>query len=403
MYFVAMEVPQHLGEQYTFTKKGLLPIVQSPMTPATNGDITSGLTPVQNQYERYSVTLNQYAQPVTTNMLSSGISIVDLYKENVEDLGYNAGQSLDIAARRTLFQAYAGGRSYLTAPATASTTVSVADVNGFDFVYVNGTRQVTSVANPHPITITESGVDAARNVTAVTPGALNIADDKIAGDLTLDVAVTALANTDTVISDFAPISLRAGGATTSNQLTASDTMTMSLLNGATKNLMALGVPTHADGFYHAYLTPDQIQQLQNDNAIQKVYETHPDSEEFMRGAVGIVANAKIFMSNQAPNSLNAGGVEVQRGLVTGKDLGYEVRSSLIANWLSVSDLSPTGAVVFSPTHYIAMILRKPLDVLQQEVTNSWSFIGNWVPATDVFSNFGGSQYYRRAVMLETGA
>lgn len=399
--FEAMEVPQHLGQTYTFTKKGLLPVVQTAMTPPANTDNTSGLTPVTNSYEQYSVVLNQYAQPVQTNMVSSGISIVDLYKENVEDLGYSAGRSLDTQARRALFQAYAGGRTYLTA-GSSTTSIAVKDVNGFDFVYVNGLRVTTSVSNPHPVTLTENGTPDTRNVTGVTPGALNTDTDRIPGTLTLDVAVTGAIVGDYVISDYAPVSLRPNGKTTSFNLAANDTLTMSLLNSATKNLMALGVPPHDDTFYHAYLTPDQIQQLQDDGAIQKIYETHPDSEEFQRGAVAIVANCKIFMTNAAPNDTNEAGVSVQRGMVTGKKLGFEVRSSLIAEWLNASGISANGHIEFSPTHHIAMVLLKPQDYLQQVVTNTWSFIGNWVAATDVYGGVGAStRYYRRAVMVET--
>lgn len=398
----AMEVPQHLGQQYTFTKKGLLPIVQDALAPVTNSDLTSGLTPVSVGYEQYTATLSQYAAAVQTNMLSSGIAIVDLYKSAVQDLGFNAGQSLDIQARRVMSQAYNGGRTYLTAVATAATTLTVKDVSGFDFVYVNGVRTATSVSNPLAVTVAQSGTPIARNVTGVTPGSANNAEDMIPGTLTINTAVTSVVG-DAVISSVAPFSVRPGGKTTSYNLLATDILTLANLNAATARLRSMGVPAFDDGFYKAYLTPEQVSQLMNDNAVQRVYDTHPDAAEFQRGLVAIGGGCKIFLTNQPANGLNESGVLVQRGFIAGKEAGYEVRSSLIADWLSSSGLSATGAVVFSPKHYVAMILRTPLDTLQQVVTNSWSFIGDWVMATDVYGFGNSSAVYRRMVSIQSGS
>lgn len=399
--YKAMEVPQHLGQVYTFQKKGLLTPVRAALTPPANTDNTSGLSPKVNSYEQYSVTLAQFADAVQTNMLSSGIASVDLYKEAAEDLGKQAGQSLDLLSRQVMFQAYAGGRTYVTAAVTG-TAIAVKDISGFDFVYVNGVRQTTSVSNPHPVTVTESGTPATRNVTGVTPGALNLNSDRIPGTLTLS-ASTAVIIGDSVISNFAPVSIRPNAKTTSFNLAGSDVMTFAVLNAASHTLMSMAVPPHPEtGFYHAYLDPFQIQQLVNDGAIQKVYETHEDSAVFQRGAVGVVANCLIFNALQSPNEANEAGVTVRRGIVTGDCAGYEVRSSLINDWLASNNLSATGYVDFSPETYVAMILRTPQDALQQVVTNAWSFIGNWVAATDVLATVGGAnRYYRRCVLVET--
>ena len=230
--YAAVEVPQHLGESYSFSKKGLLPIVQAALTPPANTDNTSGLTSVSVGVEQYSGVLAQFAAMTATNMLSSGIAIVDLYKSAVEDLGLNAGQSLDVQGRRAMFQAYAGGRTYVTTAAGPTTSVAVADVNGFDFVYVNGVRQTTSVTNPLSITITESGVAATRNVTGVTPGSLNVNDDKIPGTLTLSANVTVIVG-DSAIASTAPYSVRPNGKTTSYNIVAGDILNFATLNAAT--------------------------------------------------------------------------------------------------------------------------------------------------------------------------
>lgn len=402
--YEGFETPLHLGQTFTFTKKGLLPPVQDALTPASNTDFTSGLTPQQVGYEQYAVTMSQYAGTVPTNMLSSSISIVDLYKSAAQDLGLQAGQSLDIQARRRLSQAYRGGRTYLTAAATASTSIAVNDVNGFDFVYVNGVRTATSVTNPHPVTVDESGTPAVRNVTAVTPGSLNTDQDNIPGTLTLSAAVTSVIG-DAVISDYAPFSIRPGGGSTSYDLTGSDIMTYNTLVSATSKLRSMAIPTHDDGFYHAILHPEQVAELFRDTAFQRIYDTHADSEEFQRGMVGVAGGVKIFESQLTPSGANpgiSGSVEVKRAFVTGKELGYEAQYAAIARWLDSTGASATGSVVYSPQAKVAMILRTPLDVLQQVLFNSWSFIGDWVMATDTLSTIGNSSaYYKRAVLVET--
>lgn len=400
--YQAMEVPQHLGQTFTFTKSGLLPLATTAITPATTGDITSGLTPVQVGYEQYSATLSQYGQPVATNLLSSGIALADLYRKAVSDLGKNAGQTLDVLGRHTMFQAYLGGRTFATAAAT-SVTQTVADINGFTFTYVNGVRTAVSVSNPLAVTVTESGVAASRNVTGFSAGTDNFTSDKLPGTLTLS-ASTAMVIGDTVISSIAPVSVRPNAKTTEYTLASTDILTLANLNNAVAQLRAQAIPTHPDGYYHAYLDPNQAQQLMNDNAVQRVYDTHADSAEFMHGVVAIGAGCKIYQSPAIPRYTNAAGVVCYSGIITGDEAGYEVRSSLIANWMSnLGNLNAFGHVEFSPESYVAMILRPPIDTLQQEVTNTWSFLGSWLPATDSLSTIGGGagRIYRRCVAVQS--
>lgn len=400
--YEAFEAPQRLGETYTFTRKGLLPLVTTALAPPANSDLNSGLTPANISYEQYSVTLQQIAQASQTNLLSSGIALADLYKSDVEALGDSAGRSLDQFSRRTLFEAYGGGRTFITAGVTG-VKIAVDNVKGFETVYVNGVSVTTSVANPHPVTVTESGVpDATLAVTGVIPGSLNINDDTTPGSLTLDASVTVITG-DTVISDYAPFSLRPNGKTTSHTIAAADTVDLADFNAAVAQLKKLAVPTHRDGFYHAIVDPVQMNQLMNDPAVQRIYNADgAGSPEFMYGGVAIAGRIKFFESPVTPNSTNAAGVEIRRAIITGRDPGYEVRSALIGDWLKTNQLSATGAVVFMPEHHISLIMRTPQDILQQVVTTSFSFIGNWVAGTDVLSTIGGSAaYYKRCVMIES--
>lgn len=403
--YEAHPTTNHLGTTFTVTKKGLLPLQYDPLATVTNSDLTSGVTLDQNTYEQYSFTIDQYARGVQTNLLTSSVSIGNLYKEASEDLGRQAGRSLDAISRNKLFQAYNGGRTFVdTAVGAASTSIPVANLNGFDFVYVNGVRQETSIANPHPITIDGS----AASVTAVTSDGNTTRINKQAlddGVLTVAVAQTA-AEGDLVLSDYAPFSIRPNGKTSTYTMTASDTLTYSDLVDASVYLQQLAVPAHDDGFYHAILDPTQVGQLMKDPAVQRVFNADgANSLEFQRGLVAVAGGVKIFQSQATPNGdtqTGSGTLPIRRGIVTGRELGYEAQYEDIAKWLSSNQLSATGAVVFSPKAHVAMILRDPLDALQQVITQTWSFIGDWVVATDTLSDIGDSAaYYKRAVVLES--
>lgn len=393
--FEAYPTMMHVGQSFTFTKKSLLPIVQNALAPASNTDLTSGLSPAQQTYEQYSMTMKQIAAYVPMNMLSSGIAIVDLFKEAAKDLGQNAGLSLEVQARRALFTAYSGGRTYVTANVVTSTALPVQNVNGFDFVYVNGVRQATSVTNPHPVTL--NGI--ANTITAVTPGTLNVNDDSLPGTLTAGTSVS-LTSGQAVVSNFAPVSVRPNGKTTSAALISTDVANLNLFMQAGAALRKAAVPTHKDGFYRAVISPDTTVSLMNDPAFQRVYDTHADSEELMRGLIGMIGGIKLYESQLTPASANPAGLTVQRAIVTGDTMGYEGQFEGIARWLEVSGTSATGTVVFSPEAHVAMILRTPLDVLQQVNSQAWSFIGDWVVATDALSTFGGASYYKRGVLVE---
>lgn len=393
--------PMHLGEQFSFTRKSLLPAVQNALTPPANTDQTSGLTSNTPAYERYSVTMQQYANKQLINLLSSSIAIADLFVSGIEDMGLNAGLTMDLQARRRFVQAYRGGRTYVTTAAGPTTSVAVNDGNGFDFVYVNGVRTATSVTNPHPITITESGVPATRNVTAVTFGTLNQTEDNIPATLTLSANVTVIVG-DSVISTYAPRSIRPNGRTTSYNLISTDIFVQQNLIDAVTHLRRLGVPTFEDGFYHAVVDPAMIGNIYSDPAFQRATATRYADDVFEYGMIGTYYNVKLYETQLPPTGNNPAGIEVRRGIVFGRDPGYEADYDGGGRWHDVGQLSTNGYIEYDPATAISLIVRNPQDDLLQVADVAWSFIGDFVAATDFNSIVGNStSVYRRGVLIET--
>jgi hypothetical protein len=57
-----------IGETITKTRTGLLPAITTPLSPAVNTDITSGLTPQNYPTEQYVLGVNQYSGNLMLNV-----------------------------------------------------------------------------------------------------------------------------------------------------------------------------------------------------------------------------------------------------------------------------------------------------------------------------------------------
>ncbi len=394
--FEPMMVPIHLGQQFTITRKGTLSIVQEPTDVAANADITSGLSATETGKEQYSFTMNQYNNLIMTNALSSAVAIVDLYLENAEDLGVNAGQSIDVQARRRLSHAYAGGHTYASAD-SAATTVTVDNIVGFEFIYSNGGRLATSGSNLHPIKI--DGV--ARNVSAVNKIADDYNNDTMTGELTVNSNISVTTG-DSVISNFAPQIILGGTATTSYDLDSADTLTFKHLLYGVAALRSRGVKPFKGNRYMGIFDPMQIAALMVDENFLKLFTGRPDQAEYDLGMVGSIAGLDIYESQRPPNAANPGGTMVRQGFIIGDGVGYEGRFGAMDRWLELMGATSNGALQWSERTAVTLILRNPIDILQQVVANAWSFIGDWTCGTDTLTSLGGSTaYYKRAVCLQT--
>ncbi len=55
-----------------------------------------------------------------------------------------------------------------------------------------------------------------------------------------------------------------------------------------------------------------------------------------------------------------------------------------------------------PTERLRLIIRAPQDRLQQQVSQSWSWTGDFGVPSDFFGGLGGSRF-KRAVVIESGS
>jgi hypothetical protein len=374
----------NMGDTRTFTRKGLL----APATTAITGSDASAAT---YGIEQWSVIMDQYGQAVDTNMLQSAMALASKYVADVQTLGINAGQSLNRIARTRLYGAYAGGRTWCTTTASSDTSIAVADTSGFATVSVNGV--LTPVSGSTPLTVTIAGVANTVTGASTTSGA---------GTLTLGTARADTAG-DYVLSANAPYSVRAGsGRNSGYDMTTSDVVTFALFRSAVARLRKMNVPT-LGGYYVAHIDPDTEAQLFADADFKQALQGRVDSPIYRDLSIGRFAGIDWVRNNEVPTYAGGSGgtVTVHRPIVVGGGVligaPFENMGTLLAG-SNVEDVPDIRMINAAPGIDVAMIVRPPQDRLQQVLSTTWSWVGDFGAPTDLQT--GDSALYKRAVIVE---
>lgn len=423
---IVEEVQENTGTEFFMSRPGLLPVVEEPL-PAMGGD-----PPVYaSVYEQWAVVIQRWAGSRITHMPTSVVSNANLLLRDIHQLGLQAGMSTNRIPRNTFFKAYASGQSNMTiAGIAADTVIHVASVNGFSDSVVSGVSvRPVPVSTSFPIQV-RIGIGAAAITRFVTAVALdNPADVNGPGTLTLSVALgVGFAARTPVVSAYAPVVLRAGGGESVDAITAGDIVTLQMFINSTNYLRSHNVRPHDDGFYHAYISPACNSQLFADNVVQRLNTALPQGVQYAEGFIGTIAGLMFFMNTELPNArntgtqtatgvnatygrsigaetVNEGGVAVGRALVTGKGALYELGLDE-KNYVSeagitgkIGEFSITNGGIYVPVERVRLVLRAPIDALQDIVTASWSMTAGWACPTDATATTG-AQRYKRAVTVE---
>ncbi len=416
------------GETKIWTRASLLPVVIKPNTPGTDP------TPTQGAYEQWKVLAAQYTDSTDTHMPSSRTALASLFARNAKTLGLQAGQSLNRLSRDRLFCAYTGGDT-ITDNAATGTSLVVASINGFTVAVQNGQELPVSTSNP--LTITIGGVTGTRLVTAAAPTDTN--NPFGPGTLTISVSTTFIA-ASRVLASQAPRIIRVGGGATVDSLTSLSALTLKEIRQAVASMQRNRVPTHPDGYYHVHCDPAAVSQIFNDNEFQRLNQGVPDNYRYGEFIIGRLLGCLFYSNNEAPNVFNsapegtdlvtsrpsdaplalgspeyfgevrnAAGVGIIRTIVTGGGSIMECWINETAEYLSDGGINgKVGAFnivnnsLSVDTDRIRYIIRAPQDRLQQQVSQSWSWSGDFGVPTD---ELGGitSNRYKRAITIESGS
>ncbi|GAC1584286.1 MAG: hypothetical protein NVS3B5_18930 [Sphingomicrobium sp.] len=398
-----------IGESLTKTRAGLLGAVTQPMTAAQATNPTgasmldNGLTPDTYAMEQYQITIARYAKTMNLDLVGDQVGLANQFVQNAVALGENAARSLDDIARNALFSAYLGGNTRVRVTlGAAGPTISVDDIRGFQTTAVNGVQQTVSATYPMNVTVGSN----VYSLTSATPDGTNVTTAPgggISGTLTFGSSVTVADGTagNAVVAATAPSIIRPAGRATSAALQASDVLTMANLLDAKAKLELNAVPK-IDGFYHLYLDPVSSRQLFADSDFKLLFQgATAEQAEYRAGEITNSFLGLRFLPTtealvQAHPSI--AGAVIRRPIICGQ--GALIEGNFAGNMVAPSALAETMMV-----DGIAMVTREPLDRLQQEIAQSWIWIGGFCAPTDLTTtpssvSTATNAAFKRSVVLE---
>jgi hypothetical protein len=392
-----------IGETLTRTRAGLKPSVITPIVLSSNTNFDNGLTPTGWGVEQYTISINHYAATTDLNMVTSRIGIASQFLQNAYVNGEQAARSLDELARNALFNAYFGGNTRVrTTLGSAGTAVSVDDIRGFQYIFINGIQQVVGVPNPLTVTIGSTAytlVGVAADITNVST-----TPNGVSGVLTFagNVAVADGTAGNPVVAANAAVIVRPSQRGTTSALTATDMLTMSCLLDSVSKLRMNAVP-EIDGVYNCYLDPVSARQLFADPDFKQLFQGATSANQvFRQGMTNDFLGLRFIPTTEAyvqPHPTLAG-LMVRRPIVCGQ--GALIEGDFAG--MAAEDVAPRDSIV-SVVDDVAMVTREPIDRLQQIIAQSWYWIGGFCAPSDTTTNpttvpTATNAAFKRAVMVE---
>lgn len=410
--------PVNLGANQTFTRTGLIRPTTRPLSPGADP------TPKTYSIEQWEATAQQWGDTIDTHMPTSYVTLASQYLRNMHQLGLHSGQSLNRVVRDKLFNAYTAGNTTVDTAAGAGTTIPVANLNGFTRKLFNGRPTVVSAANPLDITVRDNTgtVIYTGQVTGFTS---DVAGDEIhSGDLTVTPAHGGVALNDAVLADNRSRIVYSGGEVLGSveDIAASDQFALVDIRTSVARLRFDNVPPHEDGSYHCHLDPTSELQIFNDNEFQRLNQSIPDYIHYRRFAAAYLLGVAFYRNTEAPNSAtvddnpatgfttgfaltNSAGVPLHRPIFTGQG-AIEEKYLDEARYISeagiqgkIGEFAVVNGGVQVMTERIRLILRAPLDRLQQQTSSTWSFSGDWPVPSDETATSGAATFKRSVIVV----
>ena len=413
-------IPSRIGETLTRTRTGRLNPITTPLAPASNTGLDNGLTPTDSTLEQYLFTMQQYAATQNVDLLQDLAAVANNLTRQARNTGVQAAQSLERITQLKLFSAYMGGNSRVRTDlgAGSTTTCHVDDVRGFQTVIVNG--QPVPVSGTNTLTVQETavgagGVTQALTVTGYTVDVSNqsSAPGGQSGTITFSAATTPV-NGDALIAANAAAILRPFSHITTAQMTGQDVLTFGLVEDATARMRDNAVPPMEDGTYHIILDNTSMRQMWSDQDFKILFAGNSDkSDVWKKGDIVSILGMTFIPTTEAYVQPAAGvistgtgvsqnTVRVRRPIVLGAEATIQGNFEGMETFLMREGVNAIGEVFIA--NDVAMIIRPPLDRLQQVISLSWSWVGDIAVPTDITSTStiiptSTNALYKRAVVI----
>jgi hypothetical protein len=376
-------IPGQKGQRVTRTRTGLL----TPQTTPLTGD------PAADNYsiEQFSGVLDQYGNSMDTNMLGSGVAQASKFVQDISTLGINAGQSLNRLARTRLYGAYGGGRSWCAvADGASNTAFTVQSVDGFEFVLVNGVPTAVSASNPLAVTI--NGV--ANTITGV---------NRATRVLTLGTARVDVLG-DPIIAANAPVTIRPNARASAFNLIGTDVATVGIFFDAVARLRTMAVPPLPSGNYQAHVDATTMRQLLSDAEFRQAFQGQGPAGDYTAGRITVFGNIEFVINIETP-TVSGDGMTVtgRRPIVCGGGSLISMpleNQGMLLDGTGVEDVPGISLVDAAGSGIeVVLIVRPPQDRLQQVVSSSWAWTGDFAVPTDA-TGMADAALVKRAVVIE---
>ncbi len=422
--------PANVGDTMVFTGVGLIKPKMKPLVPGTDPQ------PSSYTEEQWTAMLNQYSDSIDTHMPTSISAIANLFLRNAHQLGMSAAQAMNRIPRNQLYGAALAGHTVADGGPQSGTSLRVKRLNGFtrarrpDLPQGSPVRfDPVSTNNSLKIVVFDNGAPLANTVIGFSP---DTAGDEVGpGVLTLSGALTATANRAYVIADDRTSLVRVGGGFKIDDVSSADKLLLTDVRSAVARFWQMNVPEMPDGRFHCHLDPTSQAQIFGDPEFQRLLTALPDHFMYRQFAVGELLNCVFFRNSECPlpetveggltatftqddpfsgelwnNGNPSTGMKVHRPLFVGQGAMYEYYQDLsgliteagVTGRIGEPRITNNGIEVFSDR--IQLIIRAPLNRLQDLVSTSWKFIGAWPIRTDATT--GDAARYKRVQVIEHG-
>jgi hypothetical protein len=423
--------PAGVGDTQIFSAPGLMTPNLEPLRPGTDP------TPSTYSVEQWMAQLQQYAGTIDTNMPTSMVAIANLFLRNAQQLGLVAAMTLNRIVRDRMYNAAESGWTVADGAQAGVTTLRVKRLNGFTRARNPNTANASQVrfdtvssSNPLSISIYDNGGPGyvTRTVTAYTP---DTAGDEVGpGTLTLSGGAVTVSDRAAVYTVDRSFIVRVGGGDKVDDIGASDLPTLASIRDAVSHFWEQNVPEHADGRFHCHLDPVSQAKIFADTEFQRLLTALPDYYMYKQFAIGELLNTIFLRNSECPipqtvvggtsatysiqdpfagelyNNGATTGVKIHRMLFSAQGGIYEYYSDLaqlvteagINGKIAEPKITNNGIEVFSDR--IQLIIRQPMDRLQQMVSTSWNFMGDWPCRTD--AAVGDASRYKRFLAVLHG-
>jgi hypothetical protein len=404
--------PVNLGANQTFTRAGLIEPSTRPLQPGVDP------TPASYSVEQWEATAQQWGKAIDTHMPTSYVTLASVYLRNMHQLGLHAGQSLNRVVRDKLFNAYVAGNTVATVYGGGS-ALPVVNLCGFTKQIFNGRPNPVSAANPLAVTI--GGVaNTVVGFTSTYPG-----DEIHGGTLTLGTAVGAIAARTAVLANNRSRIVWSGGGSRVDDVTSTTFQTLADIRTAVAQMRFDNIPPHEDGSYHWHGDPISESQMFSDTEFQNLNRSMPDYIHYRRFAMAYLLGVTFYRNTEAPNTstvsqnpangftsgwedTNPLSVTLHRSIITGQG-AIEEKYLDESRYISeagiqgkIGEFAVVNGGVQVMTERIRLVLRAPLDRLQQTTGAAWSFSGDWPIPTDSVTTSSAAAF-KRAVVIVHGS